>query len=294
MTRPSPATVRRLVAEQFPGWAGLAVDPDPIDAGSDHVVYQLGDDLVARFPVRASAAAQVAVEQRWLPVLAPAVPVPIPAPVGHGRPGHGYPWPWSVLRWLPGEDATRAPVADPHALARDLAAVACGLRGVDAAGGPDPAASGRGVPLADRDGEVRAALDALRAAPEPGIDLAAAARVWDAARDAPVHHGPPSWLHGDLLPGNLLIREGRLSAVIDFGCAGVGDPAVDLLPAWAVLPPEARATFRDAVGVDQASWRRGRGWAVAFGLVALPYHRTRTPALARVARRAVIAAIAEA
>ncbi|GLZ47539.1 phosphotransferase [Actinomycetospora sp. NBRC 106375] len=236
----------------------------------------------------------MAVEQRWLPVLAPAVPVPIPAPVGRGRPGHGYPWPWSVLRWLPGEDATRAPVADPHALARDVAAVVRGLRGVDTAGGPNPTVSGRGVPLADRDGEVRAALDALRADPEPGIDLAAAGRVWDDARAAPVHDGPPSWLHGDLLPGNLLIGGGRLSAVIDFGCAGVGDPACDLLPAWAVLPPGARATFQDAVGADEESWRRGRGWALAFGLVALPYHRTRTPALARVARRAVIEAVSGA
>jgi aminoglycoside phosphotransferase (APT) family kinase protein len=290
-----PSVIRALVDEQFPAWADRPLDPRPAGAGSDHVVHRLGIDLAVRLPLRADAAAQVGVEQRWLPRLAAALPVPIPAPVGHGRPGRGVPWPWSVVRWLPGVDATRATVTDHHALARDLAAVVRALWSLPPEGpAPGPRNGGRGAPLATRVDELDAAVADLRADPEPGIDLAAALDRWRDALAAPPHAGPPRWAHGDLLPGNLLVTDGRLGGVVDFGCCGVGDPAVDLLPAWAVLPTNARATFRDALEVDDATWRRGRGWAVSFGLIALPYHRTRTPDLARVAHRAVVAATGDA
>jgi aminoglycoside phosphotransferase (APT) family kinase protein len=292
---PSREVIRALLHEQFPHWASEPLDPHPLGAGSDHVLNRLGDDLVLRFPLRRSAADRLQFERMWLRHVASVLPVRVPTPLAHGGPGYGYPFPWSVGRFLPGEDATTATITDHHAFARDLAAAVQALRTLPTRDDvvPEALRSPRGVPTAARDDEVRAALADLRADPLPGIDLDAATRVWEDALAAPVHEGPPVWLHGDLLPGNLLVLDGRLLAVIDFGLLGVGDPAADLLPAWAALPASARATYRDALAPDEAAWRRGRGAAVAFGLVALPYHRTRTPGLARVAHRTITEVVAE-
>ncbi|GAA4924296.1 aminoglycoside phosphotransferase (APT) family kinase protein [Actinomycetospora succinea] len=289
---PSPATIRALIDEQFPHWAGLPLDPAPMEGGSDNLLYRLGDDLVVRVPRHPNPHGTR--EDHWLRLLGRVLPVPIPVPLVGGTCGPNRLSFWTISRLLPGEDATTAPIPDHHAVARDLAAVVLALRSLPWPGPePGPENGGRGAPLATRDEEVRNALAALRADPEPGIDLAGAAAVWRDALAAPPHDGAPVWLHGDLLPGNLLVRDGRLSAVIDWGCLAVGDPAVDLLPAWTLLSPAARATFRAALDVDDATWRRGRGWAVSFGLVALPYHRTRTPGLARVAHRAIVTAVSD-
>ena len=284
--------VRRLLTAQFPAWASLPLAPVR-EAGTDHALWRLGDDLAARLPRIPSAARQAAKEQAWLPRLAPSLPLAVPLPVGFGAPGAGYPWRWTVQRWLPGEPATPERLADPGAAAGTLARFLVALRAVDAADGPPPGEHnfGRGEPLANRDAETRAAiaeLDRLGL-----VDPAAATAVWEAALAAPVWAGPPTWLHGDLLPGNLLVADGALTAVIDFGGLGAGDPTVDLLPAWAFFPAAARARFRAALGADDASWARGRGWALSFGAIALPYYRETNRALAGVARRAITAAIAD-
>ena len=285
------ALVRRLLAAQFPAWAALPLAPMR-EAGTDHALWRLGDDLAVRLPRIPSAARQAAKEQAWLPRLAPSLPLAVPVPVGFGAPGAGYPWRWTVQRWLPGGPATPERLADPGAAAETLARFLVALRRIDATDGPPPGEHnfGRGEPLANRDAETRAAiaeLDGLGL-----LDPATATAVWDAALAAPVWDGPPTWLHGDLLPGNLLAADGTLTAVIDFGGLAAGDPAVDLLPAWALFPA-ARARFRSALGVDDASWARGRGWALSFGVVALPYYRQTNRALADVARRAIAAAIAD-
>ena len=159
---------------------------------------------------------------------------------------------------------------------------------LDPAGGPFPGAhnSFRGAPLAQRDAPTRAALAALRDAPGT-LDLDAAAAAWKEALQAPAWDGPLAWIHGDLLPGNLIVRQGRLRGVIDFGCLGVGEPAVDLTPAWTLFDERARAVYRTSLGVDDATWARGRGWALSFGLIALPYYRDSNPVLAGVYRRAI-------
>jgi aminoglycoside phosphotransferase (APT) family kinase protein len=206
-------------------------------------------------------------------------------------PGEGYPWEWSVHRWLEGEAATTEPISDLRWAATELGEFVVALQRIDATGGPPPGEhnSGRGVPLATRDSATRAAIASL-----PGvIDVGAASAAWESALRAAEWQGPPVWIHGDLQAGNLLVRQGRLSAVIDFGCLGVGDPACDLTVAWTLLAGESRDAFRAALPVDDATWARGRGWALSVGLIALPYYETTNPVLAGIARRAIAEVLAD-
>ena len=264
--------VRRLVAVQFPHWADLPIAPVP-PSGMDNALYRLGDDLVVRLPRVHWAASLAAKEHRWLPKLAPHLPLAVPVPLTLGEPGEGYPWQWTVCRWLEGENATAVPIDDPREAAARVARFLIALHRIDATGGP-PAGHGRGVPLAARDASTRAAITALHGR----VDTGAAIVTWEAALRAPVWDGPPIWIHGDLYPANLLVAGGRLSAVIDFGCLGVGDPACDLIPAWMLFSGASRGVFRAALGVDNATWARGRGWAlsVALGAIADPYIRRPT------------------
>jgi len=284
------ALVERLVCGQFPQWAGLGLRPVG-SAGTDNVMWRLGQDLAVRMPRHPRAAPQIEKEQRWLPRLAPRLPLAVPVPLGAGEPAEGYPWPWSVCRWLEGESALVAPVADPRGLALDLAGFIAALRAIDPGGGPAPGPHnfGRGVPLAERDARVRAAISSLDGA----IDTGAVTDAWETALRAPAWQGRPVWLHGDLLPGNLLVRDGRLGGVIDFGGLAVGDPACDLLPAWTLLDGAARSVFRAALAVDDATWERGRGWALSMGLIVLPYYRDTNPTLVGVARRAIAEVLGE-
>lgn len=256
--------VRGLVREQFPQWAHLPVEP-VLPGGWDNRTFRLGPELSVRLPSGPGYAPQVEREQRWLPRLAPHLPLPVPEPVAHGAPGHGFPFPWSVYRWLPGDTLAARPVADA-ALARDLAGFLCALRGVDARGGPPPGPHNgfRGGDLAIYDAETRRSVAALG----DRVDADAALAVWDAA-GATAWDAPPVWFHGDVAAGNLLVRDGRLAAVIDFGCAGVGDPACDLVIAWTLLDAPERAVFRDALGLDDATWARGRGWALWKALLTM-------------------------
>ena len=202
-----------------------------------------------------------------------------------GAPGEGYPWQWSVYRWLDGENATSERIADPRQLAIDLAAFIAALQRIDATGGPPPGPHNffRGEPLSERDTETRAVIASLTGT----LDTEALAAAWDAALQAPAWEGAPVWIHGDLQSGNLLAVQGRLSAVIDFGGLGVGDPAGDLIVAWNLLSAGTRDVFRAALGVDDATWARGRGWALTVGLIALPYYQTTNPVLAGIARRSI-------
>ncbi|MCX4721668.1 aminoglycoside phosphotransferase family protein [Streptomyces virginiae] len=272
--------VRRLIAGQFPRWADLPVERLP-SPGTVNVMYRLGDDMVIRLPMLAGGAEDVAMEWEWLPRLAPRLPTPVPEVLGAGKPAEGYPWSWSVLRWLPGANPEAGALRKPVALARDLAGFVAAMRSVTLPGAPK---AYRGGSLALLDAPTRAAIEQLRRIPEEGVDCDAVAAVWEDAVRAPEPDGPPVWLHADLTPGNLLVAGGRLSAVIDFGCMGVGDPACDLFPAWNLLPADARAVFRAELGVDDVTWRRGRGRTLSQALNALPYYRRTNPAMAANAR----------
>ncbi|MFD7631111.1 aminoglycoside phosphotransferase family protein [Streptomyces sp. NPDC059851] len=275
--------VHRLIAAQFPRWAGLPVKP--VDAhGTSHVMYRLGDAMVVRLPRTAGAAEDIEREHTWMPRLAPSLPVPVPVPLAKGVPGEGLPFPWAVYRWLDGEAPTVGRIAGPDRLARDLGRFVTALRRIDPAGAP---ASYRSETLAARDAATRAAIAGLRTPADVDADPAAVTAAWEAALRAPEWPGPPVWIHADLQPGNLLLSGDRLGAVIDFGCTGLGDPAVDLLAAWYVLPAGARDAFRAAAGLDDAAWARGRGWALSVALLELNYYRETNPAMTAKARHVV-------
>jgi len=282
--------VGRLLAAQFPHWADLPIEPVH-SAGTDNAIYRLGDDMAVRLPRIHWATGQPEKEHRWLPRLAPLLPLAIPVPLAKGTPAEGYPWHWSVHRWLEGETATIERITDPGRVATELAQFVAALQGIDATGGPPPGEhnSFRGAPLATRDAPTRAAIASLGSA----IDARAVTAAWEAALRAPAWHGPPVWLHGDLQAGNLLAVRGRLSAVIDFGCLGVGDNACDVMVAWTYLSAGTREAFRAALAVDDATWARGRGWALSVGLIALPYYQRTNPVLAGIARRAIDEALAD-
>ncbi len=268
--------VARLLAEQFPKWAELPVQVVAA-SGTDNVTFQVGSDLAVRLPRTAWAQGQVERDLTWAPRLAPSLPLPIPEPLALGAPGEGYPFTWGVYRWLEGESFELDRLADPVAAAKDLAEFVRRLQTVDTTGAPvppddDPFA--RGTPLAPRDQLFREALEELRDEFDTGLALAA----WEASLAAAPWTGPPKWIHGDLMPGNVLVADGRLSAVIDFASARAADPAGDLLAAWYLFEGDSRRAFRDALGVDQDTWARGRGWVLSLEMIAIPYYRTRNPA----------------
>lgn len=250
--------VARLVAEQFPAWAHLPVTPVEHD-GWDNVTFRLGTDLVARLPSADAYAAKVDKEHRWLPHLAAALPIRIPEPLAKGAPGCGFPRPWSVRRWLTGERADIVPLGDLARFATEITAFLAALHRADTTAGPAPGPHNfhRGGSLSVYDAQAREALAALRGE----IDLRQATGVWEAALHA-TWRGVPVWVHGDLSASNLLVVDGRLAAVIDFGGCAVGDPACDLVMAWTFFEGESRAAFRAGIASDGATWARARGWAL--------------------------------
>jgi aminoglycoside phosphotransferase (APT) family kinase protein len=277
--------VRRLLAAQFPAWAGLRIERVP-SSGTDNALYRLGDELVVRLPRIHRAVGGIETDFRWLPVLAPRLPVATPLPLARGAPTEGYPWDWGVYSWLEGENPIPDGAGDPQSLAEDAARFVEAMHAIDPDGGP-PAR--RGVPLEVQDERARASLIALRGT----IDTDAATAAWEEALAAPPWSGAPVWVHGDLLPGNLLLRGGRLTGVIDWAGVGVGDPACDLIIAWGLLPAEARGAFRERLGVDDATWARGRGWALSLALIAVPYYEDTNPEFAATARRLLREALAD-
>jgi aminoglycoside phosphotransferase (APT) family kinase protein len=286
----TPAVVAGLVAEQFPQWAGLPVERVEAD-GWDNATFRLGDELSVRLPSADGYVAQVDKEQRWLPVLARHLPLPIPEPVARGRPGGGFPRPWSIYRWIEGDPASLAPIADLTGFATDLARFLAALYAVDAHDGPPPGWHNffRGASLRTFAAEMRTKrldADAGRAIDllSGEIDAAAATEVWEAAL-ASEWDRPAVWVHGDLVPSNLLVVDGRLRAVIDFGCAGVGDPACDLSMAWNVFAGESRDEFRRGLAFDDATWARARGWALWKALVTIAREREGGEDARDVARR---------
>jgi aminoglycoside phosphotransferase (APT) family kinase protein len=257
--------VRRLVDSQFPQWADLPIRPVAF-GGWDNRTFHLGDRMTVRLPSAASYSEQVEKEHRWLPKLAPQLPLPIPVPLAMGTPAEGYPWHWSIYRWIEGETAREDRIADLTQFAAALAQFLIALQRADAAGGPLPGSHNfhRGGPLDVYDCQTRDALQILAGR----IDTQAAAEVWEAAL-ATAWQGPPVWFHGDVAYGNLLVRDGRLSAVIDFGTSGVGDPACDLAIAWTLFAGESREAFRATLPLDAATWARGRGWTLWKALIVL-------------------------
>lgn len=256
------ALVRRLVADQFPEWSDLPLSlVEPM--GTVNAIYRLGDALCVRLPRREGPTDPRSKEFEWLPRLAPLLPVAIPVPVAQGVPAAGYPWFWEIHTWVEG-DTVPVEEIDGIEAARDLAALVGTMQRLDPAGAPP----GRGIPLAERDREIRYWLQRFEGDPIVNAE-------WKRALAAPPWKGSPVWHHGDLDARNWLVREGRISGVIDWGGMGIGDPACDVMVAWKLHSPEARDAFREALAVDDATWERARGWAMSQAVAILAYY---TPA----------------
>jgi aminoglycoside phosphotransferase (APT) family kinase protein len=251
--------VRRLLREQFPEWAELLlrrIEP----SGTVNAIFRLGTELAVRLARREGPTEPGSDELNWLPTLAPLLPVDIPVPVAQGRPTGDYPWFWEIHTWVEGDTV---PVEDIDAIqaARDLATLIAALQTLDPAGAPQ----GRGIPLAERDKEIRHWL--ARFEGEPAVTV-----EWERALAAPPWDDPPVWHHGDLDARNWLVRDGRIRGVIDWGSMGVGDPACDVMVAWKLHSTAARDAFREALPTDDATWERARGWVLSQAVAILAYY----------------------
>jgi aminoglycoside phosphotransferase (APT) family kinase protein len=277
----TPELVARLVAAQFPQWAHLPVTPVELD-GWDNTTVRLGKEYLVRLPSDDAYIAQIDKEHRWLPILGRHLPLPIPEPVAKGHPGGGFPRPWSVYRWLEGEIASVENVADLTHFAADLAGFLAALYAIEPTDGPPPGAHSffRGGSINVYDEETRESIEILA----DEIDGKAAADVWDAAI-AGIWDRTPVWVHGDVAATNLLVADGRLTAVIDFGCSAVGDPACDLVMTWTFLVGESRDAFRRVLSLDDATWARGRGWALWKALITLVHGKIKPSDTDAAARR---------
>ena len=255
----------RLVARQFPQWADLPVSLVELD-GWDNTTFRLGTTMSVRLPSADAYVAQIDKEHRWLPIFRGDLPLSIPEPLAKGEPALGFPRPWSIYRWIVGETATDETVSSLTQFADDLAAFLTALYSCDATDGPaaGPHSHWRGSPVTVWDSQTRDSLDRL----SREIDAAGATEVWEAAVDARWEQ-PPVWVHGDITGANLLVQGGRLSAVIDFGCSAVGDPACDTTIAWTFFAGESRTAFKSQLPVDEGTWARGRGWALWKALIEL-------------------------
>ena len=250
--------VRKLITAQFPQWSELPIRR-VAEEGWDNRTFHLGEELMVRVPSAYEYGLAVEKEQRWLPVLAPQLPLPIPEPVAQGEPGEGYPYNWSVYRWLPGEPASRETITDLTGFAATLADFLVALQAIDVADAPGPGLHNwfRGGTLLTYAAQLERDLETLADV----IKVDVVSEIWRTALES-TWDGRSVWFHGDIATGNLLVRDGALAAVIDFGTCGAGDPACDLAIAWTLLTGESRAAFRDRLDVDPATWARGRGWAL--------------------------------
>jgi aminoglycoside phosphotransferase (APT) family kinase protein len=254
----SEALVRGLLAEQFPDWRDLPlrrIAPE----GTVNAIFRLGDELAVRLPRRSGPTAPGSIEIEWLPKVAPLLPVDVPVPVAQGRPSVDYPWFWEVHTWVEGETAPVEQI-DAVQAARDLAAIVAALQRIDPVGAP----RGRGIPLAERDVEMRGWFERFG---DPSVTAA-----WEWAVAAPPWTGRPVWHHGDLDVRNWLVHDGRIAGVVDWGSMGVGDPAVDVMVAWKLHSPAARDAFRETLPTDDATWERARGWALSQAVAILAYY----------------------
>jgi aminoglycoside phosphotransferase (APT) family kinase protein len=255
--------VRRLLSTQFPVWAELPL-ARVLPAGTDNAIFRLGDTMSVRMARRNGPKVPGGKDLDWLPRLAPLLPLQVPTPLAQGVPSEHYPWYWSVYTWVEGETQPVEAI-DPTQAARDLAGFIAALQSVDGTEAP----SGRGVPLVERDKGFRYWLSRVDI---DATDAAAISTQWENSLAAPVWDGPPLWHHGDLDVRNWLVRDRRLSGVVDWDCMGVGDPACDVMVAWKLHSAEARDAFHDALKVDDATWARARGWVLSQAVAALGYY----------------------
>jgi len=276
--------VRELIAAQFPQWANFKITPVEID-GHDNRTFHLGDEMSVRMPSSKWYAKHIITEHEWLPKIAPHLPLPIPVPLGRGNPGLGYPWSWSINKWLQGDNASIEGISDLDEFAKDVAGFLNALQTIDATSAPQPGQDNffRGGELSVYDSETLECIEALK----DTIDTQAATSTWESALKA-AWDQPPVWIHGDIAIGNLLVHDGRLCAVIDFGQLAAGDPACDTTIAWTLFSGSSRDAFCAELKADKATWVRGQGWGLWKALLELRAHRANNPRKAEKAEAVII------
>jgi aminoglycoside phosphotransferase (APT) family kinase protein len=274
--------VHRLLLSQFPDLSELPVSAVQ-STGTVNAIYRVGNELYVRLPRVERWVDDLIKELEWLPRLARHLHLTVPQPIARGEPGSGYPFPWAIYRWIEGQTFDSGGVVDENQAAIDLASFIGDLRRVGPSGAPR---SGR-RPLIELDETTRATIESL-----PGdLDARQIASAWETSLQAPEWDGHPVWIHCDLLPPNLLIHGGRLTAVIDFGAAGVGDSAQDVTPAWSVFGSGARDLFRTMLEVDAPTWVRARGYALHQAVMIIPYYSETNPQFVSMARHTVAAVL---
>ncbi len=257
------ALVHHLIATQFPQWQNLSIH-QIVPNGWDNRTFRLGEHMIIRMPSAEAYAAQVEKEQFWLPKLAPFLPLTIPVPIALGKPTNNYPWKWSIYKWLEGKPATSAFITNLSDFALNLAQFLTALQQINPTNGPLPGPHNfyRGGTLTTYDTETRKAIAILK----NKIDTNTATKIWENALTT-TWHNPPVWIHGDISASNLLVNNGKLSSVIDFGLLAIGDPACDLGIAWTLFGGESRKLFRTMLPLDNDTWARGRAWVLWKALI---------------------------
>jgi aminoglycoside phosphotransferase (APT) family kinase protein len=280
-------TAKSIIAKQFPQWAELDVSMFE-SSGTDHLLCRLGDHMAARFPITGDAARVV--EDEWTGLRRfTGLPLATPQLLATAKPLPEFPYSWSVVNWIEGQDASVAAVSDWTETARNLGKFVRALRAVEPCGGRmnGPANGYRGSPLCSRNGWVRKCFESV----SDLFDLHAMRAAWEEAMAAPVWEKDPVWIHGDIHAANIIVRNGGVVGIVDFGLAALGDPACDLALAWTFLPADSRAVFFKAAEIDGATLSRGKGWALYVGAIALAYYRDRNPILARIGTQAIKAVL---
>jgi len=280
----SECLVHTLLKSQCSHWANLPLKAI-ISSGTDNALFRLGSEYVVRLPriewAMGSINKNINKEYEWLPKIARFLKIPISEPLFKGNPNNSYPWPWTVTKWNEGHNPNFEKENEYELLAKDLAYFLNQLHGIKLAKGP---ASRRGISLDKLDVETRKAIGELRGE----INIQSVTSLWNQLANVPPFRQEPVWVHGDFLPGNILVQNNRLNAVIDFSDVGIGDPACDLIIAWSLLNSHSRRCFRENLeNIDDNTWERGRGWALSIALIMLPYYKNSNPILAMLARRMI-------
>ncbi|OCA90379.1 acetyltransferase [Bacillus sp. FJAT-27225] len=255
--------VSKLINEQYPEWSDLNITPVK-NGGNDNRTFHLGEYMSVRLPSAAGYAPQVEKEQKWLPILAEKLSLPIPIPIAKGNPNEEYPWSWSIYKWLEGEPLSYNIIDNLNDVAKDLAVFLKELQSIDSSEGPLAGEHNfyRGGSLFVYNEESHNAIENNKG--DFNKDLLI--KIWQLALDSEWQQ-KPVWIHGDIAPGNLLVKDGKLFAVIDFGILGVGDPSCDAAMAWTFFDDESRKVFKNELNLDEGTWNRARGWALWKALI---------------------------
>ncbi len=272
------ALVRHLVDTQFPQWSSLSM-ARVASSGTVHTIHRLGSTMAVRLPRHPRFTAALEREAAVLPRLAALLPLPIPEVIAVGEPTNRFPSTWAILRWIDGATAATTDFSNPVAAAARLAEFVGAMQAIDLPGETSP--NRRGGHLAAADAWTRQSIDAVA----DEFDRATLVGIWESALEARPWDGSAAWIHGDLMPGNLIVSGGELSAVIDFGECAIGNPTVDLIAGWWVFDRSGRNRFREAAGADRDAWSRARGWALSGAVGALAYYRRTNRSFAAMARR---------